>query len=640
MSHRLVPVLLSLALAACATEPVEPAASDAASNDAAVFGAGSPADLSLAEDLAYARLFDDQDGPARVKGIDELRTLKVHIDAPTGMAHTKVQQLHQGVPVWGGEAIVHLSTRGKVQDVTDDLKPAIQVDTTPLYEADEAIDLAVEADGHGWQSLTADPQADLWILRHQGQDHLVWRVSLHRVDSAEPAIPVLFIDAHTGQQVWAYDNMQGATCTGTTNYYGTQSVDCYSDGSSYYLEDQTDNLGTFSWGNTTSSLYYNSSTSTTWGTTSTNKNAFEAHWVSQQVFDYFQDTYGRNGIDGSGGPTYVSTHSDAYITTTTSYSRNYGNAYWDPTNEYIVLGDGDGVYLSAVTSLDIVGHEFTHGVTQNEANLTYSGESGHLNESMSDVFGSMIERYALGESSDTWWLGEDVWTPSVSGDALRYMDDPADDGYAWDYYGSGISTADVHDGSGVGNLAFYLLSEGGTHPRGKSSTVVTAIGADDAAEIWYLALTSYMTSSTNYSGARTATLSAAAALFGSSSTQYTQVGNAWTAVGVGGSTGGGSSCTTATYTGSLSGSRASAYKPSSSGTSVSVTSQTVSLTGPSSADFDIYLQKKSGSRWSSVASSTADGSTESISYSGTSGTYRVRVYSYSGSGSYSLSWCK
>ncbi|MCK6507240.1 M4 family metallopeptidase [Myxococcota bacterium] len=638
MNHRLVPVLLSLALAACATEPVD---SDGALPQADVFGTGSADELALAEELAHARLLADTDGPARIKGIDELRTLKVHVDDLTGMAHAKVQQLHEGVPVWGGEAIVHFSTGGKVASITDDLRASVQVDTTPLYDADEAIDLAVELDGHGWQSLTAEPTADLWVLRHLGRDHLVWRVSLHRVDSADPAIPVLFVDAHTGEQVWAYDNMQGATCSGSTNYYGTKSVECYTDGSSYYLENQADNLGTFSWGNTTTSLYYNSNSSTTWGTSSTAKNAFEAHWVSQQVYDYFLGSHGRTGIDGAGGPAYVSTHGDAYITTTTSYSRNYGNAYWDPTNEYIVLGDGDGTYMSSVTSLDILGHEFTHGVTQNEANLTYSGESGHLNESMSDVFGAMIERYALGESADTWWMGEDVWTPSVSGDALRYMDDPADDGYAWDYYSSSIAYADVHDGSGVGNLAFYLLSEGGTHPRGKSTTAVTAIGADDAADIWYLALTSYMTSSTSYAGARTATLSAAAALFGSSSTQYTQVGNAWAAVGVGGSSGGGSSaCTTSTYTGSISRRGASVYAPSSSGTSVTVSSQAVSLSGPSSADFDIYLQKKSGSRWSNVASSTADGSSESISYSGSSGTYRVRVYSYSGTGSFSLSWCK
>lgn len=640
MHRSLVPVLLALGLSACATEPLDAGSTDASSAAAEVFGTGSADELALAEDLAYELLFDADAGPALGRGIDEFRTTRVHVDRMTGMAHTKVQQLHQGVPVWGGEAIVHLSTRGKVDGLTDALVADVQVDAVPAYTADEAIDLAVDVYDRGWETLTADPEADLWILRHEGRDHLVWRVQLHRVlQGADDAMPVLFVDAHDGALVWGYDNFQTATCSGATNFYGTVSVDCYTDGTSYYLENQTENVGTFTWNNTTTSLYYADSSSTTWATSTVDTNALEAHWVAEQVNDYFATAHGRDGIDGAGGPAYISTHGDAYITSTTSYSRSYGNAYWDAVNEYMVYGDGDGVWVDSMTTLDIGGHEQTHGVIQYEANLTYSGEPGHLSESFADVFGAMVERSALGESSDTWLLGEETWTPGTSGDALRYMNDPADDGYSYDYYSSGISSADPHYGSGVPNLAFYLLSEGGTHPRGKSTTVVTGIGADDAADIWYLALTSYLTSSSNLSSARAATLSAASALYGSSSTQYTQVGNAWTAVGVGGSTGG-TSCTTSTYTGSLSRRGASAYQPSSSGTTVSVASQTASLTGPSSADFDLYLQKKSGSRWSTVASSTVDGSTESISYSGSSGTYRVRVYSYSGSGSYSLSWCK
>ena len=636
-SRSLLPLLVVLGLSACTTEPDLLAEPELGAPE--LFADGSQGALDLAEDMAYEHFFDADNGPAIAKGITELRTLKVHVDDLTGMAHTKVQQLHQGVPVFGGEAIVHLSPTGKLQGITDDLVDGVAVDVVADYDGEEAIDLAVEYDGRGVEALTADPVADLWVLRHEGQDHLVWRVQLKRVAQGDDdGMPVVFVDAHSGDVVWSYDNFQTATCTGSTNYYGTVSVDCYQSGSTYYLEDTSDLLGTFTYNNTTSSLSYASNSSTTWGTTTVARNAFEAHVVSQAVDSYFMTAHGRNGIDGAGGPAAISTHGYNYISSATSYSRNYGNAYWD--GEMMVYGDGDGYYTSSLTTLDIGGHEFTHGVTQYEANLTYSGEPGHLNESVSDIFGAMVERSALGESSDTWLVGEDTWTPGTSGDALRYMNDPLDDGYSWDYYSSSIGSADVHYGSGVPNLAFYLLSEGGTHPRGRSTTTVTAIGADDAADIWYLALSSYMTSSTNFAAARTATLSAAGALYGTSSTQYTQVGNSWTAVGVGGSTGGGTTCTSSSYSGSISRSRGSAYAPSTSGTSVSVSSQTLSLTGPSSADFDLYLQKKSGSSWSTVASSTADGSTESISYSGTSGTYRVRVYSYSGSGSYSLSWCK
>ena len=598
-----------LALAGCETDSIP--ASDA---DQIVFQDGTDAELLLAEDLSYQSLFAENDGPVLGKGIDALRTLKVTVDE-MGMAHTKVQQLHRGVPVWEGQAIVHLAQNGKFSYMTDDLLPNVAVDTTPDYTADEAIDLAVEEIPDGWEGLDRDPVAELWVLRHKGVDHLVYRVQTWRLDgTADDAMPVFFIDAHSGEVVWSYNNLQTATCTGATNFYGTVNVDCNLYGSTYYLEDTTDLLGTYSYRTGTSTIYDVSTTTGTFDTsTSYTKNALEAHYAVQATYNYYKSTFGRNGINGSGGPTYKTSHGYSYITSVASYSRSYVNAYWDSTK--MVYGDGDGSNSGSLTTLDIAGHELTHGVTEYEANLTYSGESGGLNESMSDVFGAMVERSVLGDSTDVWLIGEDAWTPGISGDALRYMNDPFDDGYSMDYYSSAAASTDVHYNSGISNLAFYLLSEGGTHPRSKSTTVVTAIGEDAAAAIWYHALANNMTSSTNFAGARTATLASASYLYGSTSTQYTQVGNAWTAVGVGTSGGGStSSCTTASYTGSL--------------------------TGPSSADFDLYLQKKSGSSWSTVASSTGSTSTESISYSGTSGTYRVQVYSYSGSGSYAVSWCK
>lgn len=623
----LVLASLVLALPACAVDAGGP-----------TFGSGSDEELALAEDLAYGALESAADSPALAKGVAELRTLKVQVDV-TDMAHTKVQQLVGGVPVWGGEAIVHLASDGTVAGYTDTLVPFVQVDPTPEFDAAEAIDLAVAAWPDGWSKLTAEPTADLWVLRHDGADHLAWRVQLHQVNfEAADAMPVLFVDAHEGDVVWSYDNLQTATCSGDTNFYGNVSLDCYTDGASYYLEDTTDLLGTYSWNGTTSGLYYVSSTSTAFPSgVEVYTNAVEAQYVAQKVYDYYVAAHARNGIDGAGGPAYITSHGFNFITSTTSYSSNYVNAFWDSTNGYMTYGDGDGVYSNSLTVLDVGGHEFTHGVTQYEANLTYSGEPGHLNESMSDVFGSMVERAALGESADTWLLAESTWTPGTAGDALRYMNDPAADGYSYDYYTASIGAADVHYGSGVPNLAFYLLSEGGTHPRGKSATVVTGIGADDAADIWYLALTSYMTSSTSLSGARTATLSAASALFGASSQQYASVADAWSAVGVGSS----SSCTTATYSGSISKKGRSVYLPSSSGASVTVATQTATLTGTDSADLNLYLQKKSGRSWTNVATSTgAATSSESISYSGTSGTYRTQVYAAAGAGSYTLTWCK
>ncbi|MEJ7862642.1 MAG: M4 family metallopeptidase, partial [Pyrinomonadaceae bacterium] len=230
----------------------------------------------------------------------------------------------------------------------------------------------------------------------------------------------------------------------------------------------------------------------------------------------------------------------------------YNNAYWNGTA--MTYGDGDGTQFTPLVTLDICGHEMTHGVTERTANLTYSGESGALNESMSDVFGAMVELRARGGTitADTWKIGEQAYTPSTTGDALRYMDNPhaksgggytADDDpdhYAERYTGT-ADNGGVHINSGIGNKAFYMAAAGGMHHR--SGVTVTGIGTNPAEKIWYRALTVYMTSSTNFSGARTAMLNAATDLYGSTSTQYNTIATTWCAVGVGscpGSGGGGS----------------------------------------------------------------------------------------------------
>ncbi len=192
--------------------------------------------------------------------------------------------------------------------------------------------------------------------------------------------------------------------------------------------------------------------------------------------------------------------------------------------------------------MDLCGHELTHGVTQFTAGLTYAGESGALNESMSDVFGVMIDRYVRGESTNTYRIGEECYTPTNGNpnDALRYMDNPHlaissrfttdddPDHYSERYTGA-LDSGGVHINSGIANKAFHLVAKGGSHHLGGS---MVGIGADAAAAIWYKALTTYMTSSTNFAGARVATLNAATVLYGQNSTQYNTVAQAWNLVGV------------------------------------------------------------------------------------------------------------
>ncbi|MER6079972.1 M4 family metallopeptidase [Streptomyces sp. NPDC001833] len=199
------------------------------------------------------------------------------------------------------------------------------------------------------------------------------------------------------------------------------------------------------------------------------------------TFELYLKAYERNSIDGNGLPLNASVH----------YDVNYDNAFWN--GDQMVFGDGDGeIFVDFTTSVDVIGHELTHGVTQYTANLEYYGQSGALNESVSDVFGSLIKQYSLGQSADQadWLIGEGLLAPGVHGVALRSMKAP---GTAYDdtrlgkdpqpatmqhYVRTSRDNGGVHINSGIPNHAFYLLA--------------TALGGnawERAGQIWYDVLT-------------------------------------------------------------------------------------------------------------------------------------------------------
>jgi len=254
----------------------------------------------------------------------------------------------------------------------------------------------------------------------------------------------------------------------------------------------------------------------------------DAHDFAGHTYDFYDTFFNRDSLNDSG----------MTLTSTVHYDSNYNNAFWNGSQ--MVYGDGDGsTFICLSRDLDVVGHELTHGVTDFTADLVYSYESGALNEATSDIMAAAIEAWIEGGvNANTWKIGEDIYTPGTAGDALRYMDNPTADGQSYDYYPERYTgTADnggVHLNSGIANLFFYLLSEGGTHPRGKTSTVVSGVGINDAAAIWYRALTVYMGPNTTFAEAREFTTQAAEDLFGAGSNHATQVGNGWTAVGVNG----------------------------------------------------------------------------------------------------------
>lgn len=512
-----------------------------------IFNTGADDEIEKAKQISLGVL-RGKAAQRPIGNADEFQIQKVEID-DLGMAHTRVRQTFGGIPVWEGEAIVHLENDGELSTVTDELKESVVVNTQPNFSEKDAIRFA---DGvfRGKAKKSGASTAELYIYRGEDRDHLVYRVETPRIDgSDETAVPVVFIDAQTGDKVFEYDNLQ--TGTGSSLYSGTVTISTTVSGSTYYMEDTTRRMGTFNMNSTgnestgtggTQSRF--TDTNDVWDST-IQRAGVDAHYGAAKTYDYYKNVHGRNGIDGNNGPGTTTSAVGAIPLVVSRVhfgsSGRYNNAFW--YNNQMSYGDGDGTTFSPLTTTDICGHEMTHGVTERTANLTYSKESGALNESMSDIFGAMVELYADGGSAtaNTWKIGEDAYTPGISGDALRRMDNPNavgdPDHYSLRLYpgtctpSSSNDNCGVHTNSSISNHAYYLIAAGGTNRV--SGVSVSGIGTTNAAKIFYRALTVYMTSGTTFSGARTATLNAATDLFGSTSAQYNTVATGWCAVGVG-----------------------------------------------------------------------------------------------------------
>ena len=190
--------------------------------------------------------------------------------------------------------------------------------------------------------------------------------------------------------------------------------------------------------------------------------------------------HGRNGIFGDGSGSYNRVH----------YGTNYANAFWDGTR--MTYGDGDGSNYGPLTSLDVAGHEMSHGVTENTADLTYSGESGGLNESTSDIFGTMVEFYAANpEDPADYLIGEEFDLQTHLG--FRRMDQPSSDGASVDCWDSGVGQLDVHYSSGGQPLLLPARRGLGLEDDRRGGAQLDdvqrldghGIGRDAAAKIWF-----------------------------------------------------------------------------------------------------------------------------------------------------------
>ncbi|MFC5147921.1 M4 family metallopeptidase [Streptomyces aureoversilis] len=470
-------------------------------------------------------------------GAKEKLVVKDVVKDVNGTTHTRYERTYEGLPVLGGDLVVDATKGGGVKSVAKATKARMTITTTtPSFSAAAAEKEAVKAAAaQGSKAGKADraPRKVIWAA--SGKPVLAYETVVGGLqEDGTPNELHVITDARTGKKLFEFQGVKQGT--GNSKYSGQVTIGTSQSGGSYQLNDasrgghKTYNLNRGSSG--TGTLFTDADDVWGNGTTSDAATAgVDAHYGAQLTWDYYKNVHGRSGIRGDGVGAYSRVH----------YGNNYVNAFWSDDCFCMTYGDGSG-NAKPLTSIDVAAHEMTHGVTSATANLNYVGESGGLNEATSDIFAAAVEFWA-GNPNDVgdYLVGEKI-DINGNGSPLRYMDKPSKDSRSKDAWYSGIGSIDVHYSSGPANHWFYLASEGSgakvingvSYDSPTSDNLpVTGIGRDNAAKIWFKALTGRMQSTTNYAGARDATLWAAGELFGVGSETYNNVANAWAAVNVG-----------------------------------------------------------------------------------------------------------
>lgn len=447
---------------------------------------------------------------------DGFTVLKTETDE-IGQVHARLQQRYRGLRVVGGELIVHLE-RDKAIGINGHFVPDLALGTQPALTAEEALSRAERQLSQRGTTPLSEPELVVFPASGPGP-RLAWSRTESYLDAnGGPQLDVVFADAESGallahhSQIWTAKNRQvydgtGYCVQGPSNIQLPGNL-LISEGQWFLPNDQA---------------------------------AKDAYSGTGKTWDFYKHVLGRDSYDAAGATLVSSVHVGF------GGSCDPNNAAWIPWEQQMVYGDGDGSFFSPLSGdVDVTAHELTHAVTEHTANLVYQKEPGGLNEAMSDILGESVDAF---QSCVNWKIGEDVFTPNTSNDALRYMYNPTLDGYSLDYYpdllagpwgpscipSNGNDKCGVHGTSGIANLAFYLMSVGGSHPQGKTNVVVPEIGIDVARKVFYRALAYYMTSTTDFPGARKATVQAAQSLFGCATLKtgiVDAIKAAWDAVGV------------------------------------------------------------------------------------------------------------
>lgn len=447
-----------------------------------------------------------------------------------GYTHHKYQQYFRNIKVEHGIYILH-AKNGYVVSANGEFYAhlAQRVQSTVPKLTEEQAYLIVKAEFRSTEIRNHHENENaLRIYFLNNKYHLCYKFELSSFEPLKHA--EFYVDANSGKIINEINRVHTVDVPGiaTTHYSGSKTITCNNtSGTTHNLTTSGRNLYTRNCNNGTSlstaSEFTNSSSS--WSATSIyNKSVFDLHYGLEKTYDYFLSKFTRTSYDNSG----------AQIRGISHYGSNYVNAFW--SNPYMVFGDGDGTSYLPFTPIDIVGHEFTHAVTEYEANLVYMNQSGALNESFSDIFGVAIDFYAHPLTAN-FLEGEQC---VVSGMPFRNMTNPnatmQPDTYLGTYWvpNNGPDNGGVHTNSQVQNYWFYLLCQGGSGINDISQSFsVSAIGISHAERIAYRNLSVYLTANSTFADARMYAIQSALDLYGACSNQVIQTTNAWHAVGVG-----------------------------------------------------------------------------------------------------------
>jgi len=478
------------------------------------------------------------EGKTGIKNPDKkLKVKKTEID-DLGMTHVRFNQSINGVNVEGSEVIVHFNEDHEVVAVNGRVNETIDnevVDTTATISSDSALKKALSS-VNAPEELTYEPTTELVVYPFENENHTSYKVNVNFMGD-EPGNWFVFVDAKTGMVIDQYNGLMHANEMKTQNGVGKgvhgeqrqlhiSRVKEPKSGTKFALADYGhENLGgifTYDSKNDTNTrndtLYTGNSASFK---SDYDRAAVDAHYNSEKVYEYFLNEHGRNSLDDNGMAI------ESYV----HYGNNYNNAFWN--GRWMTYGDGDGEFFIPLSAgLDVAAHEMTHGVISHTANLVYRGQPGALNESFADVFGAIVD------DSD-WEIGEDIMAPAAKADGvtrLRSMSDPNSvivsnpDRAA---YGSGVYPAHmsefynmpnnvdnggVHVNSSITNHAAYLIGQD--------------IGREKLGQIYYRALTVYLTPNSVFTDAREAIVQSAIDIYGEGNAEETAVHAGFDAVGI------------------------------------------------------------------------------------------------------------